>query len=166
MALRAAHYWRRKARESRPERFAAVACDAEATLGRLSTAPQPALSLFDRLIAFLTTPFKFLGISGWQETGCEAKAAGRPVRDAQHSTDGFWTIDVALDAFAIGTAAAVLSSRRYVRLEIEPDTKAHAVCAATPVTAGRKLDFGGAVVVDTDGPFLEVHPEDDFRIVS
>ena len=64
----------------------------------------------------------------------------------------------------IGSAAADLSSPRYVRLEVEPDTNAHAVCASTPVTAGMGLDFGGAVVVDTDGPFLEVHPEDDFHI--
>ena len=164
MALRARHYWRRRIREEKPERFAAPACDPEATLGKLSRAPQPALSLFDRLIAFLTTPFKFLGISGWQETGCEAKGAGRPVRDAQHSTDGFWTIDVALESFGIGASSADLSSPRSIRLEVEPDTRAHAVCAGTAVTAGMGLAFGGAVVVDTDGPFLEVHPEDDFRI--
>jgi hypothetical protein len=34
------------------------------------------------------------------------------------------------------------------------------------VRAGTELAFGGAVVVDTDGPFFEVHPEDDFRIVT
>lgn len=164
MALRARHYWRRRVRESRPERFAGVVCNPEGTLAKLSAAPQPALSWFDRLIAFLTTPFKFLGISGWQETGCQAKASGRPVRDAQHSTDGFWTIDVGLTDLAIGTAGADLSSPRFIRLEVEPDTKAHAVCAATRVTAGMQLAFGGAVVVDTDGPFLEVHPEDDFTI--
>jgi len=151
-------------RERRPERFSAVACDAAATLGKLSGAPQPALSWFERAIAFLTTPFKFLGISGWQETGCAARASGRPVRDAQHSTDGFWTIDVALAAFAIGETAADLSAPRYVRLEVEPDTAAHRVCAGTRIRVGNLLEFGGAIVVDTDGPFLEVHPEDDFRI--
>jgi hypothetical protein len=166
MPLRASHYWRSRVRAARPERFAAVRCDAGATLARLSTSPQLALSWFDRAIAFLTTPFKFLGISGWEETGCAAKAAGRPVRDAQHSTDGFWTIDVALGSFAIGAAAADLSSPRYVRLEVEPDTAAHAVCAATPIREGAALEFGGAVVVDTDGPFLEVHPEEDFRIAA
>lgn len=29
-----------------------------------------------------------------------------------------------------------------------------------------ELAFGGAVVIDTDGPFIEVHPEEDFRIVA
>lgn len=164
--LRAQHYWRKRAREAKPERFAAVLCDPRGTIAKLSQQPQPALSWFGRLIAFLTTPFKFLGISGWQETGCEAKATGRPVRDAQHSTDGFWTIDVALEEFRIGTDTADLATPRFVRLEVEPDTRAHAICAATAVRAGMQLAFGGAVVVDTDGPFLEVHPEDDFRILA
>lgn len=166
MGLRARHYWRREIRARRPERFAAVACDAGGTIAALSTAPQGRLSWFDGVIAFLTTPFKFLGISGWKETGCEAKARGRPVRDAQHSTDGFWTIDVALEAFRIAADTADLAPPKFVRLEVEPKTKAHDVCSATAVREGMQLDFGGAVVVDTDGPFLEVHPEGDFRIVA
>ena len=132
----------------------------------LSPAPQGELSWFDRAIAFLTAPFKFLGISGWKETGCEAKAQGRPVRDAQHSTDGFWTIDVRLEGLRIGTESANPAPPKFIRLEIEPKTKAHGVCAATAVREGMPLDFGGAVVIDTDGPFLEVHPDDDFRIVA
>jgi hypothetical protein len=164
--MRIRHYWRRRVRERAPERFTAIACDAAGTIARLSTDPQEALTWFDRVIAFLTTPFKFLGISGWQETGCDAEALGRPVRDAQHSTDGFWTIDVRLETFAIGTAEADLADPRFLRLEVEPGTKAHDVCAATRVLAGMDLAFGGAVVVDTDGPFLEVHPEADFRIAS
>ena len=165
MRFRAKHYWRRQALDRRPGTLAPVACDGPGTLRMLSTKPQPPLSWFDRFIAFLTTPFKFLGISGWQETGCEAQARGRPVRDAQHSTDGFWTIDLRLEAFAIGDASADPPGPMFVRLEVEPDTQAHAVCAATAVREGMELVFGGAVVVDTDGPFLEVHPEDNFRIV-
>jgi hypothetical protein len=166
MRLRPKHYWRRQAQRRRPERFAAVVCDAPQTIGMLSVAPQPTLSWFDRLIAVLTTPFKFLGISGWRETGCLAVGAGRPVRDAQHSTDGFWTIDVRLGSFRIGGQSADLAQSRFLRLEVEPGTKAHAVCAQTPVVEAMALDFGGPVVVDTDGPFLEVHPEDDFRIAG
>jgi hypothetical protein len=164
--VRAKHYWRREIRTARPERLAAPACDAAGTIAKLSAEPQPALSWFGRLIAFLTTPFKFLGISGWEETGCEARAQGRPVRDAQHSTDGFWTIDVALEAFVIGTSAADSGTKRFVRVEVEPGTEAHEVCAETPVVAGMRIAFGGAVVVDTDGPFLEVHPEGEFRVVD
>ncbi len=164
--MRIRHYWRRKVRERKPERFAATACDAPGTVGELSAEAQEALSWFDRFIAFLTTPFKFCGISGWTETGCEAEAAGRPVRDAQHSTDGFWTIDVGLEELRIGTTPADLASPRFLRVEIEPGTKAHAVCAAARVLAGMRIVFGGAVVVDTDGPFLEVHPEEEFRIAE
>ena len=164
--LRAKHYWRKKVRSERPERFAAPACDAPRIIAKLSLRAQPALSWFDRAIAFLTTPFKFLRISGWKETGCEAAARGRPVRDAQHSTDGFWTIDVALEEFRVQTDAANLMPPKFIRLEVEPETKAHEVCVATQVTSAMELAFGGAVVIDTDGPFLEVHPEDDFRIVA
>ena len=86
------------------------------------------------------------------------------MRDAQHSTDGFWTIDVRLEEFRIGTTPANLTRARFLRVEVEPGTKAHEVCAATRVLAGMGLLFGGAVVVDADGPFLEVHPEEEFRI--
>ena len=118
--FRPKHYWRQALRRARPERFAAVVCDAAKTIGMLSPSPQKPLSWFDRFVAFLTTPFKFLGISGWKETGCSADAVGRPVRDAQHSTDGFWTIDVALAAFAIGGSAADPTPPRFVRVEVEP----------------------------------------------
>ncbi len=166
MRIRSRHYWRRRAFQTRPERFSAAVCDAPGTIARLSARPQPPLSWLDRLAAFLTTPFKFLGISGWEETGCAAEGAGQPVRDAQHSTDGFWTIDVRLAGLRIGSASADLAEPRFLRLEVEPGTKAHEACERIRVLQDVGLAFGGAVVVDTDGPFLEVHPEDDFRIAS
>jgi len=164
--IRPSHYWRRTLRLARPEAIAAPACDAKGTIAMLSAAPQKALGWFSRAIAFLTTPFKFLGISGWKETGCPAEGRGRPVRDAQLSPDGFWTIDVLLEEIAIGAVPTDLSAARYLRLEVEPDTAAHEICGANPISAATDLAFGGAVVIDTDGPFLEVHPEEDFRIVS
>ncbi len=160
------HYWRRHLRRARPERFAAVPCDASGAIASLSRRPQPALSWFGRFIAFLTTPFKFLGVSGWEETGCDASGRGRPTRDAQHSTDGFWTIDIELESLAIGQKPADFSTPRYLRLEVEPETVAHDVCAANEIGPATDIAFGGAVVIDTDGPFLEVHPEQDFRILG
>jgi hypothetical protein len=165
MHLLPKHYWRKQLREEAPERFAAVACDTKATSAMLSLEPQRALSWFSRWLAFLTTPFKRFGISGWKETGCGARASGRPVRGAQHSTDGFWTVDVALEELAIGTMPVDLSVPRYLRLEVEPNTAAHEVCAGNAIEPSAELAFGGAVVIDTDGPFLEVHPEENFRIV-
>jgi hypothetical protein len=164
--LRPKHYWHHALRRAQPQRFAAAVCDALKTIGLLSAAPQKPLSWFDRAIAFLTTPFKFLGISGWKETGCEAEATGRPVKDAQHSTDGFWTIDVALESFSIRGTAADPSPSKFVRVEVEPKTTAHEVCASHRIAAGTDLAFGGPVVIDSDGPFLEVHPDRDFRILG
>jgi hypothetical protein len=161
---RVRHYWRKRLSADSARPLAAPPCDAAAAISRLSQDAQPALSWFDRAVAFLTTPFKRLGISGWKETGCVAAGRGAPARDAQHSTDGFWTVDVALEAFAIGPLAADPIPPRYLRLEIEPGTLAHRTCAATPPLAGEQLSFGGAIVIDTDADFLEIHPDEDFRI--
>src|SRR6202011_938279 len=54
---------------------------------------------------------------------------------------------------------------RCLRLEAEPKTAAHHVCAKNPIGPATELAFGGAGVIDTDGPFLEDHPGEDFRIV-
>jgi hypothetical protein len=140
-----------------------VTCDAVRTLAMLSAAPQPSLGWFSRTFASVFTPFKRLGISGWKQTGCTAVAVGRTVRDAQHSTDGFWTIDVALDAFAIGGQPA--PGGTFIRIEVEPQTKAHAVCDGSAIRAGAVVRFGGRVLIDTDGQgFLEVHPDQDFSL--
>jgi hypothetical protein len=159
------HYWR-KSLVRRRETAAATACDPAATLAMLSRAPQPPLTWLARALAFVTTPFKRLGISGWKETGCPSEGRGVPVRNAQHSTDGFWTIDVALSELAVEGVEADLSRPAFLRIEVEPGTAAHAVCAAAPVGPATALAFGGAVVIDEDGPFLEVHPDEDFAATT
>ena len=80
--MRIRHYWRKHLEEHEPARTRAVACDAAGTVALLSKEPQEALGWFSRFIAFLTTPFKRIGISGWRETGCGGEGSGRPVRDA------------------------------------------------------------------------------------
>ncbi|HEY6146060.1 MAG TPA: hypothetical protein VIZ69_00120, partial [Thermoanaerobaculia bacterium] len=79
MKARIRHYWRKRLSADSARPLAAPPCDAAATLARLSRDPQPALSWFDRVVAFLTTPFKRLGISGWKETGCAGAGRGAPV---------------------------------------------------------------------------------------
>ena len=167
--MTARHLWyhagrRRTARTGRAL-LVPRSCDARRTMAMLSRAPQESLGWFSRWIAFLTTPFKFLGISGWTDTGCAARGSGCPVRDSQHSTDGFWTIDVELDSFVLGESRHE-GERRFLRLEIEPGTRAHEVCSERRIPAGAALSFGGPVVVDTDGPFLELHPDNDFSEIS
>jgi len=170
--VRIRHLWyhrlrgREKSRVARRESrvLSGRRCDPAATLAKLSGRPQPALGWFSRAIACLTTPFKFLGISGWVDTGCSGEGIGRLVRDAQHSSDGFWTVDIALDGLSIGALEA--PDERYLRLECEPATAAHGVCADRLPLAGETLRFGGPLVVDTDGPFLEVHPSEDFEVIG
>ncbi len=138
-------------------------CDPGATVAKLSNVPQPELAWWERWAAILTTPFKYLGVSGWSDTGCSGRGRGRLVRDAQHSTDGFWTIDVSLEHFRVGEVD--VSYGRFLRLEIEPGTKAHDICAERRLRAEENVLFGGPIVVDTDGPFLEVHPGKDFEMI-
>ena len=163
------HYWRKSIQHARPQQFEArlethapSGCDPSKTLAMLSCHPQSALGWFARHFAFLTTPFKRLGISGWTETGCDAKGVGTPVRDAQHSADGFWTIDVQLQTISVGQAEGPVN--RFIRIEVEPNTAAHQECEKKQVLSGMLIDFGGPVVIDNDGPFLEVHPDQDFSI--
>lgn len=173
--MRVRHLWyhaaaRRRSAALRQPRVASLGsrvgapglCDPERTIARLSGIPPAELGWFSRAIAWFTTPFKFLGLSGWVDTGCAGSGRGRLVRDAQHSTDGFWTLDVALDSFEIGDLGA--PAGRFLRLECEPETAAHRVCEGRTLLADELLRFGGPIVIDTDGPFLEIHPADQFEV--
>ena len=166
--MRIGHLWyhraARKGGEWRAAFLRSRPCDPAATIGRLSTAPQGRLGWFSRWIAILTTPFKFLGVSGWTDTGCSGRGIGTLVREAQHSTDGFWTLDVRLEAFSIGNRKALPG--RFLRIEIEPGTRAHAACEATTLPEDCPVWFGGPILVDTDGPFLEAHPDADFEAIG
>ena len=138
-------------------------CNAGWVLGALGTHLEDSLGEVSKDIGFLTTPFKRLGIGGWVDTGCEATAWGWPVRDAQHSSDGFWTIDVALQHFGIGSSVASGNPARFVRIEVEPNTPAHASAVAK---ANRLIEFHGHVLVDTHhgDELIEVHPFDPIKL--
>lgn len=58
------------------------------------------------------------------------------------------------------------SDGRFLRVEVEPETRAHEICRRTRIATGTLLEFGGAVVIDEDGPFVEVHPDEDFGLGS
>jgi hypothetical protein len=127
----------------------------------LSTSEQHRLNCFDEVVAFFSTPFKRLGISGWTKTGCSAGGRGSPVRDAQHSTDGFYTIDVKLITLAVASwkqTAILPRPGHFLRLEVEPGTPAHHTCFHRLPKAGDTILFQGVVLIDRDGPFYEVHP--------
>ena len=103
-------------------------CKPAVTLSRLSTKPQDALKDIDRVSGIATTPVKKAGISGWSDTGCTAEAEGVLVREAAHSTEGFWTVDVRLERFEIDKVQA--SPGRFLRIEVAPGTTAHDVTSA------------------------------------
>jgi hypothetical protein len=134
-------------------------CNVQGTLSSLSVAPVATLGEIDEDIAPLTTMFKCFGIEGWINTGCEAVGRGRPVRQAQHSQDGFWTIDLALEDLQIqGLHSA---AGRFLRLEVRPNRPAHGVASDHLFTAADEICFGGPVMIDK-GKWLEVHPFADF----
>jgi hypothetical protein len=137
-------------------------CNPDWVLANLGKRAEHGLDNFDEAIGFLTTPGKRLGIGGWVDTGCEAQAEGRPVRDAQHSTDGFWTIDIKLQGFTVSGRQLRPGSTRYVRIEVEPGIPAHEATAAAPPKANRLIRFSGHVLIDTHhgDELVEVHPRD------
>lgn len=142
-----------------------AACNPAWLLGALGTHAEDALSAVDEGIGVFTTPLKYAGISGWVDTGCDAEATGTPVRTAQHSTDGFWTVDVRLSAMMIGTQN-LSAAPRFVRIEIEPGTPAHAAAAANPPPGGVPIAFHGHVLIDTHhgAELVEVHPSDPVTV--
>jgi hypothetical protein len=76
--------------------------DQNYVIQHVSTQPQRSLNWFDEDIAVISTWFKRRGVFGWTRTGCSAGGKGQPVRPAQHSSDGFWTIDVNIIHSGVG----------------------------------------------------------------
>jgi hypothetical protein len=83
------------------------ACRENEIVSALDRVPQPELSWIDRRIGGLTTPLKYAGISGWNDTGCSGRIVGVAVRDATHSSGGLFTIDVRLSSARIGDAVGL-----------------------------------------------------------
>jgi hypothetical protein len=121
----------------------------------LATKPQPPLTDFDRQAGKATTPFKYAdptGTVGWKETGLWATGVGIPVRPPQKSTDGFWTIDVALVALSIdGHKVSKVQNDKegyYIRLEIKPGTAAHSLLEREGFSFRETIGFEGPVRID------------------
>ncbi len=145
---------------------AATNCNPSWVLEHLGTHPEASLSGFERDSGAFSTPLKRLGFGGWVDTGCDAQATGVPVRTAQHSTDGFWTIDVRLTSMTINGQQA--AAGKFVRIEVEPETPAHAAAASHPPPGGAPILFHGHVLIDTHhgDELVEVHPYDPIRFLA
>lgn len=143
-------------------------CNPQEQFGRVMTIPKKTLDDPSRLVGAASTPFKYLssivdGYGAWEPTGCDAVGIGRPVREGQISTDGFWTVDLAISKFTIqGTEED--PTGRYIRLEIIPGTDAHDSVAARTPEPSDVIGFRGPMMwdkdTDSDHPHghMEVHP--------
>jgi len=142
-------------------------CNPAEQTARLMAVPKKTLDDPSRLLGAASTPAKYIssifdGYGAWEPTGCDGVGIGRPVREAQLSTDGLWTIDVAISDFDIqGTQAP---PGRYIRLEVFPNTNAHDSIAGHTPTSADIIRFRGPMMwdkdTDSDHPHghMEVHP--------
>ena len=142
-------------------------CDANWVIGKLGKHPEDKLDALDVGPGFLTTPLKRLGFGGWVNTGCRATAEGWVVRNAQWSTDKFYTIDVKVRSFVIGDRELKpeLAGQRFVRLEVEPGTPAHHSANAR---TNQYIRTEGIVLVDTHhgDELIEIHPSAPILVVA
>jgi hypothetical protein len=142
-------------------------CDVAGTMALLSRSKLPFVDETQQRVAALTGEAS--PTQRWMDTACTARGRGVPYRNAVLSSDGFWTIDLALQSFSIGDVAKP-SGERFIRLIIRPPTwgggKAHEVANSHYITTQDTVVFGGALVVDrVPASSLEVHVVDDFEIV-
>lgn len=150
-------------------------CSAAAEAANFQDRSKPRLNSLDRFSGFLTTPFKHLFTSfdwpsGWRDTGCDAWGTGSPVCPAQHSTDGLYTIDIAIrDAWVNGEK---VPDGRFIRLEVLPGTQAHKELAGRRPQPTDLIEFRGPLIWDRDRKdgfpdgHMEIHPRDPIKFLG
>ncbi|HZU38749.1 MAG TPA: hypothetical protein VFA18_22670, partial [Gemmataceae bacterium] len=136
-------------RASIPERFARC----------LRMIPNGKLDKKDKVSAFISTPLaKMNGISGWKSTNVPVTyATGRAIQVAK-STDGFCTIDIALEKVRSGTQDYLVDGKHTIHLQrylrVEYKHKGHPL-----PRQGQRVQIGGTVWWDTDDEWwYEIHP--------
>jgi hypothetical protein len=67
-------------------------------------------------------------------------------------------MDLSLSLLEIGSNT-VIPTKKFIRIEVEPRTRANSVVSAAPPHKSDCIAVGGIVVVDTDRDFLEIHPD-------
>jgi len=158
-------------------------CDPGQVADHLKHSPEGKLDpITEQATGFITTPIKKItGFKGWISTACMTHGAlGRPVRRAQHSTDGYWTIDLKIVWMQVGRRTITERDNKYIRLEVRPDHRAaHAAVNRHPPGPRDLVSFGGLLQRDHTTEikvkigkiritvvygFLEVHPNLEFGI--
>ncbi|MGA9566046.1 MAG: hypothetical protein WBS19_11030 [Candidatus Korobacteraceae bacterium] len=97
---------------------------------------------------------KILGIQGWRNYHLPAQVSGSVVQ-ASGSTDGLYTIDLAIKQLTVGNKAVKLDSPRFIRVEVFPLVRNG---AWLPVYKDNDLCVSGTLMWDADR-FLEIHPK-------
>ena len=109
--------------------------------------------------SLFTTPFKSMRIFGWTDYCAEACGVGTVVH-ADRSADGFFTVDLALDSFAIQGQDTELAKPRFVRAETRGAARKQ---AAGFLRRGGSARLCGELKWDHDG-FLEIHPREAAQV--
>ena len=109
--------------------------------------------------SLFTTPFKSMRIFGWTDYCAEACGVGTVVH-ADRSADGFFTVDLALDSFAIQGQDTELAKPRFVRAETRGAARKQ---AAGVLRRGGSARLCGELKWDHDG-FLEIHPREATQV--
>lgn len=125
----------------------------------LRPTPYPPTVWFEIVPDAFTTLFKRLGLGGWTELGHTACGTGC-IENEIRWTDGFQTIDVALESFTVDDRPLQLPGPRWIRLEVWGGVR-HAFArdhGELPVQ-GQKLRACGLLRRDDPYDWLEIHPQ-------
>jgi hypothetical protein len=125
--------------------------DLPSALRRSSNSP---LNRLDRTTGILTTYLgKMLGIQGWRDYHLSGTVSGAVVQCAG-SSDGLYTVDVAIGQLTIQGQTVALVNSTFIRVEVFPWVREN---APLPVKNGDEVCVSGKLMWDGDG-FLEIHP--------
>lgn len=128
----------------------------------LRAQPNPPLNILARTTGVFTTYCaKMLGIQGWRNYHVRVVADGAVVQTAS-STDGFYTIDIAVKHLVVDGEPVKIEHQRYIRAEVKPWVRSG---ASLPVSKGDDVCVSGSLMWDGDG-FLEVHPRKGSDILN
>jgi hypothetical protein len=149
-------------------------CDVNSQIKQITGYHKLALGPKEQISGILTTPLKYAsslidGPSAWRDTGCNASGKGVPLYTAQLSSDGIYTVDVAIRHVEVeGQPVPDGEGAKYVRLEILPGRPSHASIGKRRPGCSDLIRFSGPLVWDKDPPHghMEIHPIDAIEFID
>lgn len=133
---------------------------AEIQQNGLRPTPYPKTVWFEIVPDALTTLGKRLGLGGWTDLGHVACATGCVEQEVRW-TDGFQTVDLAVDSFSVDQQTLPLAGPRWMRLEIWGKVR-HAAARLNQglPEPGQRWQACGLLRRDDPYEWLEIHPRD------